>query len=74
MAFFLDAFQQHIPLTERIQVIELLLHSVKNELKQNLITQKIATPQFKVRQFNLGTDISLNREELYAERNYHVCD
>ena len=65
---------QQIPLTERIQIIELLLHSVKNELKQSVITQKIATPQFKVRQFNLGTDITLNREELYADRNHHVCD
>lgn len=65
---------QQIPLTERIQVIELLLHSVKNELKQNSIAQKITTPQFKVRQFHLGTDMTVNREDLYADRNRHVCD
>jgi hypothetical protein len=56
---------QKAPIEERIQIIELLLQSVKDDLKETSSSHK----SFKVRSFNLGTDISLDRDELYSERN-----
>jgi hypothetical protein len=61
---------QRTPVAERIQLIEILLESLKQDvippasLKPDTGEQKL----FTVRTFNLGTDISLDREELYRER------
>ncbi|NBD14661.1 MAG: hypothetical protein GVY04_00530 [Cyanobacteria bacterium] len=55
---------QQASLEERIQMIELLLQSVKNDLKSASTSPK----PFKVRSFSLGGDISVNRDELYGER------
>jgi hypothetical protein len=55
---------QQAPIEERIQMIELLLQSVKDDLKSNSTSSK----PFKVRSFSLGNDISINRDELYNER------
>ncbi len=55
---------QQAPIEERIQMIELLLQSVKDDLKSNSTSSK----PFKVRSFSLGDDISINRDELYNER------
>lgn len=55
---------QQAPIEERIQMIELLLQSVKDELKSNSTSSK----PFKVHSFSLGGNISLNRDELYSER------
>ena len=41
--------------------------------KQSSSIKTLSRP-FKVRQFHLGTEINLNRDELYTERNQHVCD
>lgn len=62
---------QQAPLEERIKLIELLLQSVKKELKKD---SKIHHT-FRVRSFSLGSDINVNREELYNERNHeNICD
>jgi hypothetical protein len=55
---------QQAPIEERIQMIELLLQSVKDDLKSNSTSSK----PFNVRSFSLGNDISINRDELYNER------
>lgn len=61
---------QQAPIEERIQLIELLLQSVKDEIKQDSKNNHT----FKVRSFSLGNDITVNREELYNERNNeNIC-
>jgi len=64
-----EAVQQleHFPLAERIQVIELLLQSLKEEIAQTTSTQTEHKP-FRIRTFNLGTDIQVDRDEIYTER------
>ena len=58
---------QHTPLTYRIQVMELLLQSLKAEIAQNTSFQ-VAYRPFRVRTINLKADIDMDREEMYAER------
>jgi len=58
---------QHAPINDRIQVIEALLESLKQDITPPELSEKHRKP-FRVRTFNLGTDISLDREEMYAER------
>lgn len=58
---------QYAPLAERIQAIELLLHSLKVEIAQSETPKKVYTP-FRVRTFDLGVDIQVDREEIYADR------
>lgn len=58
---------QHAPLADRIQVIEVLLASLKHDFAP--AEPRRAQPEpFRVRTFDLGRDISLDREEMYAER------
>jgi hypothetical protein len=49
---------------DRIQTIELLLQSLKDDLSAK---DKPRQP-FKVRTFNLGSDVQIDREQLYLER------
>ncbi len=65
---------QHAPITERIQIIELLLQSLKNDLKQDATYQTANQQTFTARQFHLGEDITPNREELYENNKNNVCD
>lgn len=58
---------QDTPLTYRIQVIELLLQSLKDEIAQSETVQSSHKP-FRVQTFNLGTDVLVDREEIYADR------
>ena len=58
---------QHTPLTYRIQVIELLLQSLKDEIAQN---EALSAPRktFCVQTFDLGANVIVDREEMYADR------
>lgn len=56
---------QPTPLTYRIQVIELLLQSLKEEIAQREIVQTLRKP-FRVQTFDLGTDITVDREDIYG--------
>lgn len=58
---------QNAPLADRIQVIEVLLESLKHDIAQTEIRKGHPVP-FHVRTFGLGCDISCDREEMYAER------
>lgn len=49
---------------ERIQTIELILQSVKDDLHR----PKLSSKPFKVRQISLGEDIQVNRAEIYGEQ------
>jgi hypothetical protein len=58
---------QHASVAERIQIIELLLQSLKDDMSSISPSVKIGEP-FTIRTFNLGEDIRIDRDELYAER------
>lgn len=60
---------QDAPIKERIQIIEMLLQSLKDDLEVEAPreTQK----HFTVRTFDLGKDILPDREEMYIDRG--VC-
>lgn len=58
---------QSAPLAARILAIELILQSLKDEIVQSKPTQSRQRP-FRVRTFDLGTDIHMDREEMYADR------
>jgi hypothetical protein len=58
---------QHAPLADRIQVIEVLLESLKHDIVPVEPCQVGPAP-FRVRTFDLGRDISIDRDEMYAER------
>jgi hypothetical protein len=58
---------KHAPLADRIQVIEALLESLKYDIAQAASPQK-PYETFLVRTFDFGSDISIDREEMYAER------
>jgi len=52
---------KHVPMEERIQIIEILLQSLKSDMPK----QK---KPFQVRTFNLGEDVQVDRDELYLQR------
>lgn len=58
---------QDTSLADRIQVIELLLQSLKNEIAHKESVQAVRKP-FRIRTFDLGTDIQIDRDEMYADR------
>jgi hypothetical protein len=58
---------QDTPLTYRIQVIELLLQSLKDEIAQSEVLQPPRKP-FRVQTIDLGADVTVDREEMYADR------
>jgi hypothetical protein len=52
---------------ERIRFIELILQSLKNELAEKARRQP-KPKRFRVRQFGLGGEVHVDRDELYKER------
>lgn len=58
---------QHAPLTERIQLIEIILQSLKEDIKSSLSSQ-CRRKAFKVKKFPVGQEIPCDRDEIYAER------
>ena len=59
--------QASIP--ERIRVIELLLKSLKTDIQSPTCNpDHLKSQRFKVRGFNLGRDISVDRNMIYGER------
>lgn len=60
---------QHAPIAERIQMIELILQSLKQDIKESIPAEKRIRKPFKVRSFNLGRDIHVDRDMIYAERS-----
>ncbi len=59
---------QKAPVAERILVIEQILQSLKRDVK-HLLTDKTDKKPFKVRQFNLGEDVRVDRDTIHIERN-----
>ncbi len=50
---------------ERIKIIELILQSLKNDIKSE---SKIRKSYFKIRKFSLGEEVHVDRNNLYSER------
>ena len=60
---------QHAPIGERIQVIELILQSLKQDMKPMMRREPHHKKVFKVRRFHLGQEVHCDRDEIYAERS-----
>ena len=58
---------QHAPPAERIQLIEVILKSLKDDIKSGISGRHRQTA-FKVRKFRLGQEVCCDREEIYAAR------
>lgn len=53
---------------ERLQIIEQILQSLRNDMKQESKIRESRFRPFKVRKFSLGQEVHVDREELYSER------
>ncbi|MCA9946801.1 MAG: hypothetical protein KC449_25145 [Anaerolineales bacterium] len=58
---------QHASVADRIQAIELLLQSLKDEMVYSKPVLA-GTKPFRVRTFNLGVDVQVDRDEMYTDR------
>ena len=59
---------QQASVAERIQLIEQILQSLKEDLPASPANDKPDVKPFKARQFNLGREVSTDRNQIYAER------
>jgi len=59
---------QHAPMPERIQVMELLLNSFKKDLNHITKSRLRRDRRFVARPFNLGQEVHVDRDAIYAER------
>lgn len=59
-----------LSIAERLRIIEIIFQSLKSDLRQ--VQEKDASQPkskpFSVRKFHLGRDVSIDRDELYADR------
>ena len=55
---------------ERIQIIDLILESLKNDIKPEFKIEKPQFRHFKIRKFSLGQEVHVDRDELYSERSF----
>ena len=53
---------------ERIQLMETILQSLKDDIKAIHKNGKPKLKTFKVRKFHLGEEIHIDRDELYSQR------
>ena len=56
------------PIEERLQIIELLLQSLKKDIELKQQDGKKQYKPFKVRKFRLGQEVHVDRDELYSDR------
>lgn len=57
---------QQASVAERIEIVELILQSLKRDIRTKFTGEK---PKFKVRQFNLGKEVQVDRDMVYTERS-----
>lgn len=55
-------------IAERIQIIELILQSLKQDINIMFTGRKPQAKPFKVRKFNLGREIPVDRDRMYSKR------
>jgi hypothetical protein len=56
------------PVAERIQIIELILQSLKDDAAISAGAEKPKAKPFSARRFNLGQEMQVDRDELYSDR------
>jgi len=57
------------PIEDRIQIIELILESLKSDIRMKARKgNKARQVNFKIRKFSLGEEIHVDRDEMYSER------
>jgi len=61
---------QHASIAERIQMIELILQSLKHDITVETMSGKPQFKPFNVRKFNLGEHVNVDRDTMYAERSF----
>ena len=59
---------QQAPVAERLHIVELILKSLKRDMHLPLGDTAASQRPFAVRQFGLGQDVRVDRDELYADR------
>jgi hypothetical protein len=59
---------QHAPVPERIQVLELLLNTFKQDIIHITKSGQRRDRRFVARPFNLGQEVHVDRDAIYAER------
>lgn len=59
---------QNISVSERIHLMEILLNSLKQDIKNIEKRDQLQRKRFTVRPFNLGQEIHVDRDILYVER------
>ncbi|MBC8231343.1 hypothetical protein H8E77_17465 [bacterium] len=63
------AFQiKQASVEERIQIIELILQSLRKDMRLEPGVGKSQFKPFKIRKFSLGEEVHVNRDKLYSER------
>lgn len=55
------------PVAERLELVELILRSLRNDIIEDQQMRK-KSKRFKIRKFNLGGEIHIDRDELYSDR------
>ncbi len=56
------------PIPERLQIIELILQSLKEEISPKTADEQPPRRAFALRQFSLGEEVHADRDQIYAER------
>jgi hypothetical protein len=65
---------QSMPLPERVAILEALVQSIKHEMTANSATKEHLEEirrrrrEFKIKGFHLGSDVVVDRDEMYTER------
>lgn len=59
---------RHVSVAERLYIMEILLNSLKYDIKSTEKQLRSKSERFTVRTFNLGQDIHADRDIIYAER------
>ena len=53
---------------EKIEILELIARSLKQDIKHNNRNKRLKFKRFKVRKFYLGQEVHVDRDDLYSER------
>ncbi|MBF0406168.1 MAG: hypothetical protein HQM10_02355 [Candidatus Riflebacteria bacterium] len=61
---------KNIPVEERLYLMEILLNSLKQDINNLKKKSRSKSDKFTVETFDLGQDISPDRDIIYAERGF----